>query len=135
MQPVAESVWALVGEKEQRFATDFTSNATFGVVATKAAVVLIEPGGSWQGAKEIHAATKGLTDQPVAVVVNTGGQDHRWLGNAYWLAQGTQGAQVITSDAAVQDHNARADTLAYLMNLRAVVGALISALTYCTVIS
>jgi hypothetical protein len=68
--------------------TDFTNNATFGVVTANAGVVLIEPGGSWQGAKEIHAAINGLKDQPVAVGINTGGQDHRWLGNAYWLAQG-----------------------------------------------
>jgi hypothetical protein len=88
VQPVTESAWALVGEKEQRFATDFTNNATFGVVTANAGVVLIEPGGSWQGAKEIHAAINGLKDQPVAVGINTGGQDHRWLGNAYWLAQG-----------------------------------------------
>ena len=46
-----------------------------------------------------------VTDQPVVHVINTGGQDHRWLGNGYWQAQG---ATVIASEAAVEDHRARA---------------------------
>jgi glyoxylase-like metal-dependent hydrolase (beta-lactamase superfamily II) len=104
VQPVTDNVWALVGEKEQRSPSNFANNATFGLVVTDEGVVLIDPGGSWKGAEEIHATIKGLTDQPVAVVINTGGQDHRWLGNGYWLAQG---AQVIASDAAVEDHYAR----------------------------
>jgi glyoxylase-like metal-dependent hydrolase (beta-lactamase superfamily II) len=75
-------------------------------VKTDDGVVLIDPGGSWQGAQEIDAAIKGLTNQPVKVVINSGGQNHRWLGNGYWL---TQGAQVIASTAAVQDQRARTD--------------------------
>jgi glyoxylase-like metal-dependent hydrolase (beta-lactamase superfamily II) len=37
-------------------------------------------------------------------VINTGGQDHRWLGNAYFEKQG---AQIIASEAAVKDQKAR----------------------------
>jgi len=54
----------------------------------------------------LHAAIRTVTDQPVAQVINTGGQDHRWLGNGYWQAQG---ATVIASEAAIADHRARAD--------------------------
>lgn len=36
--------------------------------------------------------------RPVTHVVNTGGQDHRWLGNGYWP---DRGATVIASQAAV----------------------------------
>ncbi|MFZ5752402.1 MAG: MBL fold metallo-hydrolase [Pseudomonadota bacterium] len=104
VQPVTEGVWALVGEKEQRSPTNFANNATFGVVVTDDGVVLMDPGGSWKGAEEIHAAIRGLTDQPVKYVIDTGGQDHRWLGNGYWQAQG---ATVIASEAAVEDHHAR----------------------------
>jgi glyoxylase-like metal-dependent hydrolase (beta-lactamase superfamily II) len=107
VQPVTEGVWALVGEKQQRSPANFANNATFGVVVTEAGVVLVDPGGSWKGAEQIHAAIRGLTDLPVTYVINTGGQDHRWLGNGYWQAQG---AQVIASEAAVEDHKARADT-------------------------
>jgi glyoxylase-like metal-dependent hydrolase (beta-lactamase superfamily II) len=46
-----------------------------------------------------------VIDLPVTHVIDTGGQDHRWLGNGYWQAQG---ATVIASDAAVADQKARA---------------------------
>jgi len=54
----------------------------------------------------LHAAIRTVTDLPVVYVIDTGGQDHRWLGNGYWQAQG---ATVIASAAAVEDHRTRAD--------------------------
>ncbi len=104
VQPVAEGVWALVGEKEQRSAENLANNATFGVVETTDGIVLMDPGGSWKGAEAIHAEIRKLSDKPVKFVVNTGGQDHRWLGNGYWKAQG---ATIIASAAAVEDQKAR----------------------------
>ncbi len=105
IQPVADDVWAIVGPTEQRNPENLANNATFGLVVTPEGAVLVDPGGSWQGAEMLHSAIRALTDQPVAYVINTGGQDHRWLGNGYWQAQG---AKVIASDAAVEDHRARA---------------------------
>lgn len=105
IQPVTQDVWALVGPTEQRDTKNLANNATFGFVATEDGVVLIDPGGSWKGAAMIDAAISTLTDQPVTYVINTGGQDHRWLGNSYWQAQG---AVVIASEAAVEDQQARA---------------------------
>ena len=67
--------------------------------------MLIDPGGSYQGAAMIDAAIDGITDRPVTHVINTGGQDHRWLGNGYWQERG---ATVIASQAAVADQTARA---------------------------
>ena len=67
--------------------------------------MLIDPGGSYQGAAMIDAAIDGITDRPVTHVINTGGQDHRWLGNGYWQERG---ATVIASKAAVADQTARA---------------------------
>ncbi len=104
VRPVADGVWALVGEKAQRSPENLANNATFGLVVTEAGSVLIDPGGSWRGAEALHAAIRTVTDQPVTHVINTGGQDHRWLGNGYWQAQG---ATVIASKAAVEDHRAR----------------------------
>lgn len=104
VQPVVPDVWAIVGETEQRSTQNLGNNATFGLVVTPAGAVLIDPGGSWQGAAALHDVIRSVTDQPVTHVINTGGQDHRWLGNGYWQAQG---ATVIASDAAVQDHKAR----------------------------
>ena len=105
VQPVTQDIWALVGPKEQRDAENLGNNATFGLIVTPEGAVLVDPGGSWKGAAMIHDAIRGITDQPVTYVINTGGQDHRWLGNGYWQAQG---AQVIASDAAVVDQTARA---------------------------
>jgi glyoxylase-like metal-dependent hydrolase (beta-lactamase superfamily II) len=105
VQPVTEGVWAIVGETEQRSPENLANNATFGIVVTEAGAVLIDPGGSWQGAEALDAAIRTVTDQSVVYVINTGGQDHRWLGNAYWQAQG---ATVIASEAAVEDQKTRA---------------------------
>jgi glyoxylase-like metal-dependent hydrolase (beta-lactamase superfamily II) len=105
VRPVTEGVWAIVGEKEQRSPENLGNNATFGLVVTEAGTVLIDPGGSWRGAEALHDAILSVTDQPVTHVINTGGQDHRWLGNGYWQAQG---ATVIASQAALEDQQARA---------------------------
>lgn len=104
VQKVTDGVHALVGPKEQRSAENLANNATFGVVVTDEGVVLMDPGGSWKGAQAIHDRIREITDQPVRFVIDTGGQDHRWLGNGYWQSQG---ATVIASQAAVEDHKTR----------------------------
>jgi len=105
LQPVTQDVWAIVGETEQRSATNLANNATFGLVVTPEGAVLMDPGGSYKGAMALHDLILTVTDQPVTHVINTGGQDHRWLGNGYWREQG---ATIIASDAAVADHTTRA---------------------------
>ena len=104
VQKISDTVYALVGEKQQRSETNLANNATFGVVITDEGVVLVDPGGSWKGAAQIDSEIKKLTKQPVKFVINTGGQDHRWLGNDYWQQKG---AKVIASSAAVEDHKDR----------------------------
>ena len=104
VQKVTDGVWALVGEKQQRSPQNLANNATFGVVVTDDGVVLIDPGGSWKGAQAIHAEIRKLSDKPVTHVINSGGQDHRWLGNGYWKAQG---ATIIASEAAIEDQKTR----------------------------
>lgn len=106
IQPVTDNVWAIVGPTEQRSPENLANNATFGLVVTPEGAVLMDPGGSYKGAEMLHDAVRSITDQPVEYIINTGGQDHRWLGNGYWQAQG---ATVIASEAAVEDHRARAD--------------------------
>jgi glyoxylase-like metal-dependent hydrolase (beta-lactamase superfamily II) len=104
VQPVTDGVYALVGPMAQRDPENLGNNATFGVVVTDDGVVLIDPGGSRKGAAMIDAAIDTITDRPVRVVINTGGQDHRWLGNGYWAEQG---ATIIASRAAVADQEER----------------------------
>ena len=105
VQPVAPGIWAIEGPAEQRDAQNLGNNATFGLIETTDGAVLVDPGGTWAGAAMLHDAVRGLTDQPVTHVINTGGQDHRWLGNSYWQAEG---ATVIASADAVADQQARA---------------------------
>ncbi len=104
VRPVAENVYAIVGPLTNRTPENLGNNATFGVVVTSEGVVLIDSGGTAKGAAAIESAIRQVTDQPVKVVINTGGQDHRWLGNAYFKARG---ARIIASRRAVEDQRAR----------------------------
>jgi glyoxylase-like metal-dependent hydrolase (beta-lactamase superfamily II) len=115
LQQVTEGVYAIVGELGNRTTDNLGNNATFGLVVTGDGAVLIDSGGTHPGAREIDRLIKTVTARPVVWVINTGGQDHRWLGNGYFK---NQGAQIITSEAAVNDQKARTqDQLIMLGNL------------------
>lgn len=114
---VSEQVWAIVGDLGQRSAVNLGNNATFGVILTGDGVVLVDPGGAAKGAAAIDAVLKKISDRPVVAVINTGGQDHRWLGNSYWKSKG---ARLISSKAAVADQKARFDM--QWMGLRELAG-------------
>lgn len=89
-QPVVEGVYAHIGETGARTADNEGLNANLGLVVTPAGAVLIDSGATLQSARQIHAAVRRVTAQPLRWVINTGGQDHRWLGNGYFQAQGVQ---------------------------------------------
>ena len=101
---LAAGVYALVGPTTDRTSENLGNNANFGVVVGEDGVLLIDPGGTAKGAQMIEAAIRRITDQPVTLVINTGGQDHRWLGNGYFKSRG---ATVIANDKAVADQKAR----------------------------
>jgi glyoxylase-like metal-dependent hydrolase (beta-lactamase superfamily II) len=104
LQKVADNVYAIVGELGNRTPENLGNNATFGLVVTSEGAVLIDSGGTYKGAKEIHHLIKSVTDKPITTVINTGGQDHRWLGNGYFK---DQGAKLIASKKSVEDQKAR----------------------------
>jgi len=104
LQRVTDEVYAIVGDLGNRSAENFGNNATFGFVLTADGVVLIDSGGTARGAAAIDAVIDTVTDEPVIAVINTGGQDHRWLGNGYFKKSG---ARLIASQAAVADQRAR----------------------------
>lgn len=85
---VAPGIYALVGETGMRTYENEAMNATTGFVVTSAGVVVIDSGSSYQVGKKIHDAIRRVTKQPIKVVINTGGQDHRWLGNGYFVTLG-----------------------------------------------
>lgn len=104
---VSPGVYAYIGETGLRTYENEGMNGNAGFIVTQKGVVVVDSGSSYQVAKSIHAAIRKVTKQPVKVVINTGGQDHRWLGNGYFKAQG---AEIIAAAAAVDDMNARGAT-------------------------
>lgn len=89
-RPVAPNVFASVGDLGGRTYENEAINANIGLVVTPAGALLIDAGATYQGAKKIAEAVKKVTPQPIRWVINTGGQDHRWLGNGYFKAQGAE---------------------------------------------
>ncbi len=89
-EPVAPGVYAHIGETGPRTYDNEGLNANLGLVVTGSGAVLIDSGATERSARQIEAAIRRVTGQPVRWVINTGGQDHRWLGNGYFKAQGAQ---------------------------------------------
>jgi glyoxylase-like metal-dependent hydrolase (beta-lactamase superfamily II) len=89
-EPVVDNVYAIVGPLGQRSKDNDGSNANFGFIVTAQGVILIDSGASKLGAQKIAAAISQVTEQPVRWVINTGSQDHRWLGNEHFASQGAQ---------------------------------------------
>jgi glyoxylase-like metal-dependent hydrolase (beta-lactamase superfamily II) len=87
-QKIADGVYAFIGEAGPRTTANEGMNANTGFVVTAAGVVVIDSGSSKQAAQKIEAAIRRITDQPIKYVINTGGQDHRWLGNSHFADQG-----------------------------------------------
>ncbi|MDH3762532.1 MAG: MBL fold metallo-hydrolase [Gammaproteobacteria bacterium] len=104
LKQITDNVYAIVGELGNRSPQNLGNNATFGFVVTTAGVVLVDPGGTYRGAGEIADVIRQVTEQPVTRVINTGGQDHRWLGNGYFKQRG---ARIIASEKAVADQRQR----------------------------
>jgi len=89
-EKVVDNVYAIVGPLGQRSAENDGLNANFGFVVTARGVILIDSGASRLGAEKIAAAIRKVTDKPVRWVLNTGSQDHRWLGNDTFAAKGAE---------------------------------------------
>lgn len=101
---VAPNVYAFIGETGMRTYENEGMNANAGFIVSKAGVVVVDSGPSYQVAKAMHDAIKKITQQPIKYVINTGGQDHRWLGNGYFKEIG---AQIIASRKALPDMEER----------------------------
>lgn len=103
-KPVAPDVYAYVGETEGRTYENEALNANIGLVVTSDGAVLIDSGASFKTGQKIAEAAGRVTSQPIRWVINTGGQDHRWLGNGYFKSQGTE---IIAHANAQSDMKAR----------------------------
>ncbi|CAC9533204.1 MBL-fold metallo-hydrolase superfamily [uncultured Gammaproteobacteria bacterium] len=107
VQQISPDVYALVGELSQRSQANLGNNSTHGVIVTDEGVILIDSGASYLGAKQIHQIIQKITDKPIKIVINTGGQDHRWLGNGYFKKLG---AIIISSAEARKDQKIRVNS-------------------------
>lgn len=117
-QPVAEGVYAYIGDTGARTLDNEGLNANIGLIVTPAGALLIDSGATWQSARQIHEAVKKVSSQPIRWVFNTGGQDHRWLGNGYFQSQG---AELIAHTDARTDMLNRGND--HLQGLKATLGA------------
>jgi glyoxylase-like metal-dependent hydrolase (beta-lactamase superfamily II) len=103
-EQVADGVYAFIGETGARSYDNEGMNANSGFVVTPDGVVVIDSGASREAARKIHEAIRSVTDRPLKWVVNTGGQDHRWLGNGYFAELGIS---VVAHENTVRDNATR----------------------------
>lgn len=113
---VKPGIFALVGEIGSRTYANHGLNANFGVIDTADGTLLIDSGASAQGARLLEAEATRLTGKPVRWVINTGVQDHRWLGNGHFRSRG---AELIALSRTVEFQQKNA--LAQLDSLRPVL--------------
>ena len=89
-QLVVDNVYAIVGPLGQRSVANAGLNANYGFVVTEQGVILIDSGASAHSAAMLEKTIAQVTPKPVRWVLNTGSQDHRWLGNDYFARKGVQ---------------------------------------------
>lgn len=117
-QVVTDNVYALIGPLDQRSESNDGLNNNQAFIIGRDGVLLIDSGASQLGAEAIARAVKAVTPLPVKWVINTGSQDHRWLGNDYFAARG---AEIIALQHTVQTQQNMAAQ--QLDSLRSFLGA------------
>ena len=104
-------VYALIGSTGPRLHENFGLNAKYGVIDTPDGAILIDSGASTAAAKLLEAEARRLTGKRVRWVLNTGSQDHRWLGQLEALnpvlKEQMAGTQVMTARQALPGDVAR----------------------------
>jgi glyoxylase-like metal-dependent hydrolase (beta-lactamase superfamily II) len=87
---LGNGIYALIGPTGGRAYENFGLNANYGVIDTPEGAILIDSGASTVAARLLDSEARKLTGKPVKWVINTGSQDHRWLGNGHFAAHGAQ---------------------------------------------
>lgn len=88
VESLGKGVYAVIGSTGGRTYDNLGMNANFGFIDTPDGVILIDSGASSAGAALLDALVHRHTGHEVRWVINTGSQDHRWLGNGYFAARG-----------------------------------------------
>jgi glyoxylase-like metal-dependent hydrolase (beta-lactamase superfamily II) len=92
LEPIqlTDRVYYFYGSIEGRSPHNLGMNNNVGFVVTDDGVVMIDSGPSHQVAARIADAVAGVTGQPITHVINLGSQDHRWLGNGWFVDHGAE---------------------------------------------
>jgi len=105
-EKVTANVYALIGPLGQRSTLNDGLNNNQGFIVTDKGVILIDSGASKISAEKIAQAVKKITAKKVKWVINTGSQDHRWLGNDFFASQG---AEIIALERTAETQSQYAD--------------------------
>lgn len=90
VEPLGGGLYAVIGSTGGRTYENLGMNANFGFIDTPDGVILIDSGASSASAVLLDTLVHRHTGRSVRWVVNTGSQDHRWLGNGYFAARGAE---------------------------------------------
>ncbi|MEO0501713.1 MAG: MBL fold metallo-hydrolase [Pseudomonadota bacterium] len=85
---VIPHVWSAIGATAPPTYENSGHNNNLSFIVTGDGVVVINGGAAYLLAKALHEEIKGITDQPVKLVIDENGQGHAMLGNSYWAEQG-----------------------------------------------
>lgn len=88
VEQLGRGVYAVIGPTGGRTRDNLGMNANFGFIDTPEGAILIDSGASAAGAALLDSLVRRHTGHAVRWVINTGSQDHRWLGNGYFAARG-----------------------------------------------
>lgn len=103
-EKVSDNAWALVGEIGGRTPENHGLNNTLGFVAAPDGVILIGSGATPVGARLIKQTIARITPKPIRWVINTGAQDHHWLGNSYFEDKGAEIIALVRTVKAQKQH-------------------------------
>ncbi len=92
LEPVklTDRVYYFYGSIEGRAPINLGMNNNVGFVVTENGVVMIDSGPSSHVAERLAESVAEVTDLPITHVINLGSQDHRWLGNGWFLEHGAE---------------------------------------------
>ena len=99
-QKVIDGVWSAIGATAPMTYANSGHNNNLSFVVTSDGVLVVNAGGSYLLARDLHSEIKKITDQPVRYVVLENGQGHAMLGMSYWQEQG---ATVISHEDAAHE--------------------------------
>ena len=85
---VIPHVWSAIGATAPPTYENWGHNNNLSFIVTGDGVVVVNGGGAYLLAKALHDEIKGITKEPVKLVINENGQGHAMLGNSYWQEQG-----------------------------------------------